>query len=224
MNSSSMLKQAGMMAAAALLAVSGAASAYIATGGGPCNVGPSGPIPPNCTYRTPQQIHDAGLADQVAYSAEHGGFANQTSHQGGIFAGTIENFDSVLVLHIDGIKDLTGATATVTLPAHCETHIGPRDAKADFQRFDTAMYSLQGSTSDENFESVKIVAGEANGLPSPGSTTLTRNRQGGFLVDSTFQMNFHIELVGRKGGKFDGVNISSEGVATVKAFANETAK
>ncbi|MES1240442.1 MAG: hypothetical protein ABUT39_02380 [Acidobacteriota bacterium] len=218
------LKQAGMMAAAVVLAAAGVASAYIATGGGPCNVGPSGPIPPNCTYRTPQQIHSLGLADQVAYSAEHGGFVNQTSHQGGIFNGTVESFDSTVILHIDGIKDYTGATATVKLPAHCETHIGPRDVKADFQRFDTAMYSIQGGASDENFESIKIVGGEANGMPSPGSTTLTRNRQGGFLVDSTFQMNFHIELVGRKGGKFDGVNISEDGTATVKAYANETAK
>jgi hypothetical protein len=217
-----MLKQAGMVAAAALLAVSGTASAYIATGGGPCNVGPTGPMPPGCTYRTPQQIHNAGLADQVAFSAEHGGFANQTNHQGGILGGEVENFDSVLVLHIDGIKDLTGVTATVTLPAHCETHIGPRDIRADFQRFDTMMYSLQGATSDANFESVKIVAGAANGLPSPGSTTLTRNSQGGFLVDSTFQMNYHIELIGRPGGKFDGVNISEDGVATVKAYGNGT--
>ena len=221
MKSSSMLKQAGLMAAAALLAVSGGASAYIAVGGGPCNVGPNGPVPPGCTYRTPDQIHAQGLADQVQFSAEHGGFANQTTHQGGILLGEVERFDSVLVLHVDGIKDYSGATATVTLQAKCETHIGPRNVKDDFQRFDTMMYSLEGATSDENFESVKIVAGLANGLPSPGSTTMTRNRQGGFLVDSTFQMNYRIELVGRAGGKFDGVNISEEGVATVKAFANE---
>lgn len=221
MNLSSTFKKAGIVAAA-LLAVAGVASAYISVGGGPCNVGPNGPVPPNCTYRTPQQIHDEGLADQVAFSAEHGGFANQTNQAGGIYHGEVERFDSVLVLHLDGINELKGVAATVTLPARCETHIGPRDVKADFQRFDTMMVDLQGATSDENFESVKIVAGLNNGLPSPGSTTMTRNREGGFLVDSTFQMNYRIELVGRPGGKFDGVNIQEEGVATVKAYANES--
>jgi hypothetical protein len=216
-----MLKQAGLVAAAALLAVSGAAYAYIATGGGPCNVGPNGPVPPNCTYRTPQQIHEQGLQGQIDLSASHQGFVNQTTTQGGIYHGEVERFDSTLVLQIKGINELAGSTATVKVPAHCETHIGPRDAKADFQRFDTMMYDLQGAVSDANFESVKITAGLANGLPSPGSTTLTRNRQGGFLVNSSFQMNYRIELVGRAGGKFDGVNISTEGVATVQAYANE---
>jgi hypothetical protein len=223
MNSNSMLKKTGLVAAAALLAVSGAASAYIAVGGGPCNVGANGqPVPPNCTYRTPQQIHAQGLQNQINLSASHGGFANVTTQTGGIYHGEVERFDSTLTFHIEGINELQGVTATVTVPAHCETHIGPRDAKADFQRFDTMMYDLQGVASDANFESVKIVAGMGNGLPSPGSTTLTRNREGGYLVNSSFQMNYRIELVGRAGGKFDGVLISEEGVATVTAYANET--
>jgi hypothetical protein len=218
MNSNSMLKQAGQIAVAALLAVSGVASATIVGGGGPCNVGPSGPVPPGCVYRTPDQIHAQGLQGQINLSASHQGFANQTNQQGGIFGGEIERFDSTLILNIEGINDLQGLTSTVTLPAHCETHIGPRDVKADFQRFDTMMVDLQGATSTPDFESVKIVAGLNNGLPSPGSTTLSRNREGGFLVDSIFQMHYHIELVGRAGGKFDGVVISEDGVATVKAF------
>ena len=214
------LKKAGLIAVAALLSVSGAASAYIAVGGGPCNVGPNGPVPPNCTYRTPAQIHAQGLQNQIDLGASHQGFVNQTTTQGGIYHGEVERFDSTLVLQIEGVNELKGVNATVTLPAACETHIRPRDAKADFQRFDTMMYDLQGVTSDENFESVKIVAGLANGLPSPGSTTMTRNREGGFLVNSSFQMNFRIELVGRAGGPFDGVVISEEGVATVTAYAN----
>lgn len=218
MNLSSMLKQAGLMAAAAMLAVSGAASAAIAVGGGPCNVGPNGPVPPGCVYRTPADIHAQGLQNQINLGAQHQGFVNQANSQGGIFHGEIERFDSTLILTIEGINELQGVNATVTLPAKCETHIGPRDPKADFQRFDTMMVDLQGSTSDADFESIKIVAGLNNGLPSPGSTTMTRNREGGFLVDSTFQMNYRIELVGRPGGKFDGVNISEEGVATVKAY------
>jgi hypothetical protein len=212
-----MLKQAGMMAMAVLLATS-ASALNIQTGGGPCNVGPNGPVPPGCVYRTPQDIHNQGLQNQINLGAQHQGFVNQANSQGGIYHGEVERFDSTLVLTIEGINDLAGVNATVTLPARCETHIGPRDVKADFQRFDTMMVDLQGATSDANFESVKIVAGLNNGLPSPGSTTLTRNREGGFLVDSTFQMNYHIELIGRAGGPFDGVNISEDGVATVKAY------
>jgi hypothetical protein len=220
MKNSSIVKQAGLVAAAALLAVSGAASAAALPGtGGPCNVGPSGPIPPNCVYLTPNDIHAQGIQNQMNLSASHQGFVNQTNQPGGILHGEIERFDSTLILQVDGINELKGVSATIKLPAHCETHIGPRDASADFQRFDTMMYSLDGTTSDANFQSVKVVAGLANGLPSPGSTTLTRNRNGGFLVNSSFQMNFRIELVGRAGGPFDGVVISDEGVTTVQAFA-----
>jgi len=216
------LKKVCFIAVAALLVVSGMASAYIVVGGGPCNVGPNGPMPPGCTYRTPAQIHAQGLQNQINLGAQHQGFVNQTNQQGGIYHGEVERFDSTLILDIEGINELQGVTATVKVPTHCETHIGPRDVKADFQRFDTMMYDLQGATSDENFESVKVVAGLANGMPSPGSTTLTRNRDGGFLVNSSFQMSFHIELVGRPGGQFDGVVISEDLVSTVTAYDSNT--
>jgi hypothetical protein len=218
-NVGSTLKKAGLVAAAALLAVSGAASAA-AINTGPCVVGSNGPIPPGCTYRTPAQIHAQGLQNQINLSAEHGSFVNPTYQQGGIYHGEVERFDSTLVLHIDGINALKGISATVRVPTHCETHIGPREATADFQQFETEMYDLQGAASDANFSSIKIVAGTANGLPSPGATSLTRQRDGSFLVNSSFRMNFHIELVGAKGGPFDGVNISSDGVAGIQAFAN----
>jgi hypothetical protein len=218
-NVGSTLKKAGLVTAAALLAVSGAASAA-QVGAGPCVVGPSGPIPPGCTYRTPDQIHAQGLQNQINLSAQHGNFTNPIYQQGGIYHGEIERFDSTLVLQIEGINSLAGLSATVRVPTHCETHIGPRDASADFQQFETEMYNLQGAASDSNFSSIKIVAGTANGLPSPGATSLTRQRDGTFLVNSSFRMNFHIELVGAKGGPFDGVNISSDGVAGIQAFAN----
>ncbi len=219
---SSNLKKASLVAAAGLLAVSGAAFAAQNVGG-PCVVGASGnPTPPNCTYRTPDQIHAQGLQNQIDLNASHQGFVNQTSTQGGIYHGEVERFDSTLVLDITGVGDLAGVKATVTLPTRCETHIGVRDPKAAFQRFDTMMYNLQGGTSDANFESIKVTAGLANGLPSPGSTTITIQRDGSQLVNSTFAMNYRIELVGRAGGPFDGVVISDEGVANIQAFANAT--
>jgi hypothetical protein len=212
------LKKAGMMTMAAALAVSGAAFAAQLPGNTPCTVGPSGPMPPGCVYRTPTDIHNAGLQNQIDLEGSHAGFANQHHYPGGVLQGTIERFDSTLVLTLTGINDLKGVKATVRLPALTETHLGPRDPKADFQRFDTQMYSLEGTTSDANFEHVKIVAGLANGLDSPGSTTMTRQRDGGFLVNSQFRMNYRIELRGAKGGPFEGVNVSEEGVTTVQAF------
>lgn len=211
------LKKAGMVAMAAALAVSGSAFAA-QNGAGPCTVGASGPVPPGCDYRTPDDIHAQGLQNQIDLEASHSGFVNQTQFPGGVLDGMVERFDSTLVLTITGIKELEGVRATVTLPALTETHIGPRDAKADFQRFDTQMYSLEGATSDENFEHVRIVAGLANGLESPGSTTMSRQRDGGFLVDSHFRINYRIELRGAKGSPFEGVDISEEGVTTVQAF------
>jgi hypothetical protein len=219
-NPSSTLKKAGLVAAAALLAASSAFAAISV--GGPCTVGPSGPIPPGCTYRTPDQIHAQGLQDQIDLSAEHGAFTNVTHQAGGDLLGEIERFDSVLVLHFDGINKLKGVSVTVNVPAHCETHIAPRDPKADFQSFNTEMYDLQGSlTGDPNFSSIKIVAGNANGLPSPGSTTLTRQTNGTFLVNSSFRMNFRAELVGAPGSPFEGVNVTTEGVAAVQAFGDK---
>jgi hypothetical protein len=219
-NVCSTLKKTGLITAAALLAASGMASAA-QVGAGPCVVGPSGPIPPGCTYLTPDQIHAQGLQDQINLSAQHQGFTNVTTRPGGDLLGEIETFDSVLVLHFEGINKLKGVSVTLNVPAHCETHIGPRDARADFQSFDTEMYDLQGSlTGDPNFASIKVVAGNANGLSSPGHTTLTRQKNGTFLVSSNFRMNFQIELVGAKGSPFEGVNLKTEGIAAVQAFAN----
>lgn len=214
------LKKVGMMAVAAMVVSGSAFAAQIGTG--PCSVGASGPIPPDCTYRTPDDIHRLNLADQAKFEAQHKRFLNVVSLPGGNLNGQIERFDSTLVLTISGIGGLEGHTTTVELPTRCETHTGPRDTAADFQRFDTEMVALEGSIQGHpDFEYLRIVAGSANGLPSPGSTTLTRKENGDFLVDSRFFMNYRIEFRGAPGSWLQGVEVSEEAVVTVQAFANQ---
>lgn len=213
-------KMAGVLAAAAMM-ISGAAFAA-QNGAGPCTVGPSGPVPPGCTYRTPEDIHNKNLQDQAQFEASHKNFLNVTHLPGGNLDGMIERFDSTLVLVISGIGDLAGHSSTIELPTRCETHIGPRDENADFQQFATEMVALDGYVENHpDFEYIKVVAGSANGLPSPGSTTLTRKENGDFLVDSRFYMNYRIEFRGAKGSWLEGVEVSDEAVVTVQAFADQ---
>lgn len=216
-----MSKRAGVMAVTAMMAVSGASFAA-QSGAGPCTVGPNGPMPAGCTYRTPDDIHKQKLADQAKFEASHKNFLNVIALPGGNLNGEIERFDSTLVLVISGTGDLEGHTSTIELPTRCETHIGPRDVKADFQSFATEMVALEGYVENHpDFDYIKVVAGSANGLPSPGSTTLTRKENGDFLVDSRFYMNYRIEFRGAKGSWLEGVETSEEAVVTVQAFANQ---
>jgi hypothetical protein len=219
MTGSWMFKKAGLAAAAALLVAHGAFAAQSGAGN-PCFVPPSGsPVPPpGCTYVSPQDVHDQGLQDVAALSAQHSGFLNVVHTQGGLLGGEIENFDSTLVLHFTGIKELEGWTTDINLPAHCETHIGKRDPDADIQSFDTVMNSIEGTLKgDKDFEYLHIVAGDANGLPSPGHTTLTKQKDGSTVVDSVFQMNFRIEYKGAPGSKLEGLSGTSEGKVTMRA-------
>ena len=52
---------------------------------------------------------------------------------------------------------------------------------------------------------LRIVAGSAFGLPSPGHTTLTSTGGGTWNVDSFFDMTYRIEFVGCKGSLLDGL-------------------
>jgi hypothetical protein len=218
MNRKSLLKNAGLTAAAALL-VAGAAHA-VANTPNPCFVPTSGPVPPpGCEYLSPADVHSQGLADVLALEAEHSNFLDPVITDGGTLGGQVESFSSVLELHFTGINELEGFSTTVILPAAVETHTGPRKTGDAVQKFETDMYKLEGVIRNhKDFEYIHIVAGTANGLPSPGVTTMTKQSDGRYFFDSLFNVNFKIEYKGAKGSKLEGIEGVAEGTVTMKAY------
>ena len=59
---------------------------------------------------------------------------------------------------------------------------------------------------DPDFDLLRISAGSAFGLPSPGHTTLTQ-RPTGWAVDSFFDITYRIDFVGRTGGRVGGMSL-----------------
>lgn len=179
--------------------------------GGTVNLPPQG-----CGYVSPQDLHQIldGLppGTTVNIGAEHSRFFNVTSQPGGSLGGEIEQFNSELKLVMNG----AGLERTVTLPALCETHIGPRSPGDPVQSFDTQMFRLQGQLppGDPDFDLLRITAGNGFGLPSPGHTTLTRMPGTGaptWNVDSFFDITYRIDFVGAPGGPLAGMSGSTTG-------------
>jgi hypothetical protein len=74
------------------------------------------------------------------------------------------------------------------------------------------MIQLEGQIfGDPDFDTFHIVAGSAFGLPSPGSTTLTRLGPPGsnFSVDSFFDIAYQIDFVGAPGSVLEGMSGST---------------
>jgi hypothetical protein len=206
-----------VLVAALLLAV--VASPAMAVFNTP-NVGGTARLPGG-GYVSPSDIH-AWLRAGGVVTAEmrmyHGGFGLASVAQGGILNGTIETYTSAVVITITGTGPLQGWNRTLVVPAKCETHLAPRTPGDATQSFDTNMYRIQGSvTNDPDFASFTITAGTGNGFDSPGHTTLYQQKDGSFLVDSNFQIGYQIQYTGAKGGKLDGVQDVVEGSITMTA-------
>jgi hypothetical protein len=83
------------------------------------------------------------------------------------------------------------------------------------------MFNLEGAIfGDPDFQQLTITAGSANGLPSPGETTLTQLPSGNFAVDSFFDITYRIDFVGAPGGQLDGLSGSTTG--TLRMETGET--
>jgi len=178
-------------------------------------------LPPNDGYVSPADVHLEIRKGNVTYArgnAAHDRFFNITTAPGGLLGGEIERFDSSLVIHFVGEGPLAGWDRTITVPAKTETHIAPRDAKAPYQSFDTLMYRIEGGIeNDPDFASLKIVAGTANGLESPGHTTFIQQKDGSFQYESQFAIKYIVTFEGAKGGKLDGLADQIEGSIGMKA-------
>ena len=110
-----------------------------------------------------------------------------------------------MTLRIDGTGELVGYERTLSIPLQMQTLHAPRPVGSAVQAFPTEMVSMQGEIfGDPDFDLLRVTAGSALGLPSPGQTTLTRLPRGDFNVDSFFDITYQIEFEGAPGGALGG--------------------
>jgi hypothetical protein len=188
----------------------------------PCTVADNGTgtvsLPPaGCGYVSPDDLHRmiAGLppGTTIEIGAEHSRFFNTTEFPGGTLGGFVEQFQSELHLELNGTGELDGLHRTLLMPAACETHTAPRTPGDPVQSFDTDMFRIQGQLppGDPDFDLLRITAGTAFGMPSPGHTTLTQLPGGDWSVDSFFDVFYRIDFVGSPGGPLGGMSGSTTG-------------
>src|SRR6185295_13874181 len=95
------------------------------------------------------------------------------------------------------------------IPIVCSSDAGPRIPFTPLQSFPMELTHLQGQIpiGDPDFDLLRITAGSAFGMPSPGHTTLVQ-QAGQWSVDSFFDITHRIDYIGHPGGPFGGYSNS----------------
>jgi hypothetical protein len=209
------------LALVVLPAVASAACVATGTAGRP-NLPAGNYLSPAVTNNVHAVIAMGGVA-AAQMRARHFGFASVVAQPGGILGGERETYSSSLAFTITGEGPLAGWNRTLTVPTKCVTDAAPHKAGDPIQDFDTNMYSIVGGVSnDRDFSSFKVVAGTGNGFESPGHTTAYLQKDGSFVVDSTFEIKYSISYVGAPGGKLAGQSGTAEGSITMSCQSDST--
>jgi len=198
----------------------------------PCNVPDHGTgtvtLPPaGCEYLSDSQVHEIinGLppGTTIELAPIHKDFICEKTGvcdvPGGPLGGDTESFTSTGVFQLTGTGALAGWHRLLTVPLSVQIATAPRTPGAPVQSFRTDMQRIQGAigSGDPDFSTFEIVGGTLNGFPSPGSTTLTRQSDGSFNVDSSFNVGFVIRFVGSSDGKLAGFGGTTQGQVVMQA-------
>ena len=169
--------------------------------------------PADCIYLNPEEpieIIDglpAGttLELQLQQSAFVCDFMPCGQPGGGFPGGEAESFDSQMVFEVRGTGSLSGYSRTLTLPGDQVDHSGARTPGDPIQHFQALISSLTASLAgDPDFAVLTFTAGDAEGLRSPGMTTIADVGGGAFAVDSFFDVSYRIEFTGAPGSVLEG--------------------
>jgi hypothetical protein len=205
--------------AIALMALATPASATV------CTIGPAGNLPPNCSsgYLSPNDVHMIidGLppGTTIELGAEHRDFFNVVVMPDGM-GGEVEQFQSVLTLHLEGTGAAAGYTSTKIIPTQDQTHVfADTNPDPNVRSHVTDFLGIQGQiVGDPDFDLLRVTAGSNFGMPSPGHTTLVRSAPGQpWDVHSFFDITYRIDFIGRPGGPFGGMSGSTTGTIRMQA-------
>jgi hypothetical protein len=144
----------------------------------------------------------------------HGRLSLLWSDIGGTLGGTVEHGRSTLRIRLLCPDQI----AVVEVPADFEVHAAPHSEEVGPMSFDTDMAAIEASATDAGvFSSFHLVGGTSNGFKSPGHTTLIPTGNGDYAVDSAFNIGYHLEFTGAKGGPLEGASGSVDSSILMKA-------
>lgn len=148
-------------------------------------------------------------------------YFNVVEVPGGSLGGDVQTFDGELSLMMTGTGSLS-YVRSVTLSLQAETHSAPRTPGLSVQSFATDWRMLQSQIllGDPDFDLLRITAGTAFGMPSPGHTTLRNMGGGNWAVESFFDIEYRIDFVGAPGGPFAGMSGSTTGTIRMSQGGN----
>ncbi|MEW5795209.1 MAG: hypothetical protein AB1772_02500 [Candidatus Zixiibacteriota bacterium] len=136
---------------------------------------------------------------------------------GGVLGGEVAQFDGLIRMPMTGTGSLAGYMRDVQMWAVGEVHSAPRMPGDPIQPFDTDLQRLQGQLpqGDPDFDLLRVTAGTAFGMGSPGHVTILKAAGNDWNVDSFFDIEYRIDFVGAPGGPLSGMSGSTTGTIRV---------